>query len=96
MTEDKTTIFNAMDAAEEPQVKALRERLIEQVRRAVNSGAPVDQIPGLHLSYVEQPQTVANCFYVLSVGLILQGTKKPCDRRQELPLRHRIDDRYIG
>ena len=75
MTGDTTKIFNAIDTVEEPEVKALRERLIERVRNAVKGGAPVDQIPGLHLSYVEQAQTVSNCFYVLSVGLILQGTK---------------------
>ena len=75
MTGDTTKIFNAIDTVEEPEVKALRERLIERVRNAVKGSAPVDQIPGLHLSYVEQAQTVSNCFYVLSVGLILQGTK---------------------
>lgn len=75
MTGDTTKIFNAIDTVEEPEVKALRERLIERVRNAVKGDTPVDQIPGLHLSYVEQAQTVSNCFYVLSVGLILQGTK---------------------
>lgn len=75
MTGDTTKIFNAIDTVEEPEVKALRERLTERVRNAVKGDTPVDQIPGLHLSYVEQAQTVSNCFYVLSVGLILQGTK---------------------
>lgn len=69
------TVFNALDKPEDPAFHALRERLIELVRKAVKNEKLVDQIPGLHLSYIEQPQTVPNCFYVLSVALILQGTK---------------------
>lgn len=49
MTGDTTKIFNAIDTVEEPEVKALRERLIERVRNAVKGDTPVDQIPGLHL-----------------------------------------------
>ncbi len=72
---NETTVFDALSQPEDHAFHALRERLIELVRGAVNNERLVEQIPGLHLSYIEQPQSVPNCFYVLSVGLILQGTK---------------------
>lgn len=62
MTGDTTKIFNAIDTVEEPEVKALRKRLIERVRNAVKGGAPVDQIPGLHLSYVERRRLSPTAF----------------------------------
>lgn len=61
----------------ENTVEILRERLKARVRSIVRSGIGVESlVPGLHLSYIEKPQNVPNCFYVLSVGLILQGTKR--------------------
>lgn len=55
----------------------LRERLKSRVRDITQSNLNVESlIPGLHLSYIERPQCVDNCFYVLSVGLILQGSKR--------------------
>lgn len=60
-----------------PEADRLRRQLVERVRRAVQTGeAERLPIPGLHLSYVEQPRRDPNCFYVLSVGLILQGRKR--------------------
>lgn len=55
----------------------IRERLQARVRSIVRSGIDVKSfIPALNLSYIERPQKVSNCFYVLSVGLILSGQKR--------------------
>lgn len=55
----------------------IRERLKSRVRDITRSNLNVQSlIPGLNLSYIERPQCVDNCFYVLSVGLILQGSKR--------------------
>ncbi len=71
-------IDRTMQAIElDPAAELLRVRLIERVRTITRAGTPVESLmPGLHLSYVEKPAAVPNCFYVLSVGLILQGTKR--------------------
>ena len=54
----------------------LLRNLADRVHRIVlTSGEWDSRIPGLHLSYVQTPDKVPNCFYVLSVGLILQGRK---------------------
>ena len=78
MTEN-ATFTNTVDAAERPadaRAETLRLDMIERVRSFVRSGRDAEKlIPGLHLSYVEQPTKAPNCFYVLSVGLILQGEK---------------------
>lgn len=72
-----TTEFVRAESDEDPAAKLLREQLIERVRRAVRSNVNAGSlISGLNLSYIETPQTVPNCFYVLSVALILQGTKR--------------------
>ncbi len=78
MTADiELTPAAAADASPEAaRIETLRLEMIERVRRLVQSGRNVEEeIEGLHLSYVEQPRQVTNCFYVLSVGLILQGRK---------------------
>ena len=77
MTVENRPLFEPSAPAEDPTAEILRERLMERVRNVVRSGVNVDAlVPGLHLSYVETPQSVPNCFYVLSVGLILQGRKR--------------------
>lgn len=71
-------VYEAPDfeSKESEYEKALRLGLIESVRRIKAEGVPFGElIPGLNLSYVETAQSVPNCFYVLSVALILQGTK---------------------
>ena len=56
--------------------EAVRKNLVERVRRFVlENGESDERVPGLHLSYVQTPDKVPNCFYVLSVGIILQGRK---------------------
>lgn len=61
---------------DDKQTEQLRLKLLERVRFNVESSVPVEKlIPGLHLSCVKESQNVSNCFYVLTVGLILQGTK---------------------
>lgn len=56
---------------------ALIERLKTRVQNLVRSGIRVEShLPGLHLSYIERPQSVPNCFYTLSAALILQGRKR--------------------
>ena len=54
--------------------EAVRKNLVERVRRFVlENGESDERVPGLHLSYVQTPDKVPNCFHVLSVGIILQG-----------------------
>ncbi len=75
MNQTIDTIIN--DSPLEHAAEQLRLRLIERISALVRAGTPVeDLMPGLHLSYIKQPTVVANCFYVLSVGLILQGRKR--------------------
>ena len=77
MTVEDRPLFTPSAPTEDPTVEILRERLKARVRDVVRSGVNVDAlVPGLHLSSIETPQNVPNCFYVLSVGLILQGTKR--------------------
>lgn len=60
----------------EPAAEQLRLELAEKVKSFVIGGDDVScQVPGLHLSYLEAPKCDLNCFYRLSVGLILQGRK---------------------
>lgn len=74
----KTVPFPAESSLSgESPADRLRERLKARVRGIVRSGICVESLmPGLHLSCIEKPQSVPNCFYVLSIGLILQGTKR--------------------
>lgn len=66
----------AYEAFESPEEKAIRLRLMEAVHDKVVRKVPFGSlIPGLNLSWVESPRTERNCFYVLSLALILQGTK---------------------
>mgnify|MGYP005965151869 CR=1 FL=1 len=87
--------FGTVFSGQEPEVLArpvdslyerMRSDMIERVRAFARSGRNAgDIIPGLRLSVVEQPVREPNCFYVLSVGLILQGRKRLIigDRRYE-------------
>lgn len=62
--------------SETDEREVLLKNLADRVRRIVLTSGEWDcRIPGLHLSYVQTPNKVPNCFYVLSVGLILQGRK---------------------
>lgn len=55
----------------------LRLSLAEKVRSLVlTKGETDERIPGLHLSYLERSSVQSNCFYVLSIGIILQGKKR--------------------
>lgn len=73
MPVDKTIDAQPLDPASE----LLRQRLIERVRAITSAGTPVEKLlPGLHLSYLEKDSVEPNCFYTLSIGLILQGTKR--------------------
>lgn len=75
--EELISCFDANLAETDPTAEIIRVQLIDRVRHAVKGGLPVEKlIPGLHLSYIERPQRVDNCFYTLSVALILQGTKR--------------------
>ena len=61
---------------ESPEEKAVRLRLIDAVHDKVLRRVPFGTlIPGLNLSWIETPRKESNCFYVLSLALILQGTK---------------------
>ena len=72
----KGDLFGAVDATIEHN-KALRLQLADQVRRlVVTRGESDERIPGLHMSTLTKPITNHNCFYVLSVGLILRGSKR--------------------
>lgn len=69
-----TQSWPSLSATDEREV--LLRNLANRVHRIVlTSGEWDSRIPGLHLSYVQTPDKVPNCFYVLSVGLILQGRK---------------------
>lgn len=73
MTTQSWPSLSATDARE-----VLLRNLANRVHRIVlTSGEWDSRIPGLHLSYVQTPDKVPNCFYVLSVGLILQGRQAP-------------------
>lgn len=62
--------------SETDEREGIVKTLADRVRRLVlTSGECDSRIPGLHMSYVQTSDKVPNCFYVLSVGLILQGRK---------------------
>lgn len=70
--------FASLPEAPDP-LQAERDALAERVRRLVyTQGEYIEQIPGLHLSCVERSVSQPNCFYVLSVGVILRGRKRLC------------------
>lgn len=67
------------EAEESPSSRALRLRLrlADRVREIVLNGAlDLHPIEGLHLSYIEESVQAKNCFYRLSVGVILRGHKR--------------------
>ena len=65
------------EAEESPSSRALRLRLADRVREIVLKGAlDLHPIEGLHLSYIEESVQAKNCFYRLSVGVILRGHKR--------------------
>lgn len=69
-----TQSWPSLSVSDEREV--ILKNLADRVRRIVLTSGEWDcRIPGLHLSYVQTPDKVPNCFYVLSVGLILQGRK---------------------
>lgn len=71
-----TTTQSWPSLSETDERGVLLRNLADRVHRIVlTSGEWDSRIPGLHLSYVKTPYKVPNCFYVLSVGLILQGRK---------------------
>jgi transcriptional regulator, araC family len=71
-----TTTQSWPSLSETDERGVLLRNLADRVHRIVlTSGEWDSRIPGLHLSYVQTPNKVLNCFYVLSVGLILQGRK---------------------
>lgn len=71
-----TTTQSWPSLSETDERGVLLRNLADRVHRIVlTSGEWDSRIPGLHLSYVQTPNKVPNCFYVLSVGLILQGRK---------------------
>lgn len=71
-----TTTQSWPSLSETDERGVLLRNLADRVHRIVlTSGEWDSRIPGLHLSYVQTPDKVPNCFYVLSVGLILQGRK---------------------
>lgn len=71
-----TTTQSWPSLSETDERGVLLRNLADRVHRIVlTSGEWDSRIPGLHLSYVQTPYKVPNCFYVLSVGLILQGRK---------------------
>ena len=71
-----TTTQSWPSLSETDERGVLLRNLADRVHRIVLTSVEWDsRIPGLHLSYVQTPNKVPNCFYVLSVGLILQGRK---------------------
>lgn len=51
--------------------------LAQLVERFVDTKGEYDErIPGLHMSSLKAPISTPNCFYVLSVGMILKGSKR--------------------
>lgn len=71
-----TTTQSWPSLSETDERGVLLRNLADRVHRIVlTSGEWDSRIPRLHLSYVQTPDKVPNCFYVLSVGLILQGRK---------------------
>ena len=51
--------------------------LAQLVERFVDTKGEYDErIPGLHMSSLKAPISTPNCFYVLSVGMILRGSKR--------------------
>lgn len=51
--------------------------LAQLVERFVDTKGEYDErIPGLHMSSLKAPISTPNCFYVLSVGMILKGSKQ--------------------
>ena len=69
-----TQSWPSLSVSDEREV--ILKNLADRVRRIVLTSGEWDcRIPGLHLSYVQTPDKVPNCFYVLSVGLILRGRK---------------------
>lgn len=69
--------FNPFMADQTSYVNAIRESLSQRVRHTVLTRGEFDErVPGLHLSYVERPHDEPNCFYVLSVAIVLKGRKR--------------------
>lgn len=69
--------FQPLSFSLDPAAEQLRQELAAKVKKFVVGSDDVEcQIPGLHLSYLETSKIDLNCFYRLSVGLILQGYKK--------------------
>ena len=77
MTSDTFAMSAPPSSVNPSAADALIERLKTRVQNLVRSGIRVESLlPGLHLSYIERPQSVPNCFYNLSAALILQGRKR--------------------
>ncbi|MDO5531603.1 AraC family transcriptional regulator [Sutterella sp.] len=69
------------ESCEKPRQRELRLALADRVRELVKRQVPwgaVSNLPieGLNLSYIEESVETRNCFYQLSIALILRGRKR--------------------
>ena len=75
MTQTAEILKTPTSAAPE-SIKKCAE-LAQLVERFVDTKGEYDErIPGLHMSSLKAPISTPNCFYVLSVGMILKGSKR--------------------